>query len=131
MTVSPLLGLRRESVAERAGFLGDRLVIGIACGIEQRPYLLVSEPIDELRLAQCSFAAAADDLLHQPPEILLRMVAPWQGVYRTLDGYGAQGLESAPDLDAEICRLRRQLMDQQEPGWGRCAMHDTSVSERC
>ena len=132
LTLGPLIRLRGELIGESPGFTGDGVVVGVARRVEHGAYLLVGEPVDEARLAQRRFAAARDDLLHQPAEILLGLLAQRQSIHRALHRHGAHGLQPAPDLDAEIRRLRRQLMDQQQPRrprcYGRLLMHDTYVS---
>ena len=137
-TFGPLLRLRPELVHQRVGFLRDHVVVGIACGIEQSAHLLVREPIDEPRLAQRRFAAAADDFLRQPSEILLRLLVHRQGIDRTLDGDRPHRLQPPPDLDPEIRGLWRQLINQKQPRRARRHrhalsrhLHDTSVSYIC
>ena len=91
------------------------MIVGVARLPEQLPNLAIREPVDEPGLADHGLTAPFDDLAPQPGEVLLRLGGRRQDVDRVLHRDRAQGLEPAPDLDAQIGGLRRQLMDQQQP----------------
>jgi hypothetical protein len=94
---------------------GDLLVIGVASSVEQRPHLLVRKAVDQACFAEKRFSTPFDDLAQEPLKILLGLLVHRQRVHGILDRDRAQVLQSAPNLDAEICRLRRQLMNEQKP----------------
>src|SRR4051794_1697893 len=110
-------------VADRRGegahLLGERVVVGIARPIEQGADLLVGKTIDETRLADHRLAAALYDLAQEPFEVLLAFGGRGKGVDGGLDGDRTQPLQAAPDLDPQVSRLGRQLMDQQQPTFSR------------
>ena len=95
--------------------LGHVVVVGVARLVEERPDLLIRKAVDQACLTDDRFTAAFDDLSQQPLEILLRLLVHRQRMHRVLDRDRAEVLQPPPDLDAEICRLRRKLMDEQEP----------------
>jgi hypothetical protein len=98
--------------------LGQRRVIGISRSIEERADLLVGEPIDQAGFADECFAASFADLAQQPLEVLLGVLVHRQRVDGILDRDRPDPLQPAPDLDAQIGRLGRKLMDQQQPAVG-------------
>src|SRR5215472_15305264 len=83
--------------------------------IEQRAHLLVGKAIDQARFAEKRLAASFANLAQQPLEVFLRLLVHRQRMHGVLDRDGAEVLQPAPDLDAQICRLCRQLMDKQKP----------------
>src|SRR5207245_7275134 len=97
------------------GRLCDLGVVGVPGGVEHRHDLLIGKPIDKPCLTDRGLSAAFHDLSRDPLKILLSLLTSGQNVNRVLDGRGAKPLESAPDLDTEIVRLRRDLVDEQEP----------------
>ena len=101
-----------------AHVLGHVFVVGVARLVEERPDLLVRKAVDQPRLADDGFAAAFDDLTQQPLEVLLGLLVHRQRVHRVLDRDRAEVLQPPPDLDAQICGLRRELMDEQKPAVG-------------
>src|SRR5262249_166307 len=124
---------RSDFANARASF--DYLgVVGVASGIEQRPHLLVRKAVDQARFAEKCFSATFDDLAQEPLEILLRLLIHRQHVHCILDRNGAEVLQPAPDLDAQICRLCRQLMDKQKPAVrqrsGCSDIHETNTVSR-
>ena len=95
--------------------LGHVVVVGVARPVEKGPDILIRNAVDQACLTDHRFTAALDDLSHQPLEILLGLLVHRQRMHRVLDRDRAEVLQPPPDLDAEICRLRRKLMDEQEP----------------
>ena len=67
------------------------------------------------RFAEKRFSASFLDLAQQPLEVFLRVLVHRQRVHGVLDRDSAEVLQPAPDVDPEICRLCRQLMDEQKP----------------
>jgi hypothetical protein len=55
------------------------------------------------------------DLAQDPLEVLLRLVVLRERVHRVLDGDGADALEVPADLDAQVGRPGRDLMDEEHP----------------
>ena len=107
--------LRRNDFATGTCVLGHVVVVGVARPVEERPDILIRNAVDQACLTDHRFTAALDDLSHQPLEILLGLLVHRQRMHRVLDRDRAEVLQPPPDLDAEICRLRRKLMDEQEP----------------
>src|SRR5439155_16245818 len=97
------------------GRLCDLGVIDVSSGVEHRHDLLIREAIHETRFADRGLSAAFHNFTRNPLKVLLSLLAPGQDVNRVLDGRGAKPLESAPHLDTEIVRLRRDLVDEKEP----------------
>ncbi len=112
------LCLAAQRLREALCLLGQLRVIGVSRSIEQRAHLLVGEPVDQAGFADECFAASFADLAQQPFEILLRLLVHRQRVHGILDRDRADVLQPAPDLDAQIGRLGRQLMNQQQPAVG-------------
>ena len=106
---------RSDSLEEPPRRLGDLRVVDVAGGVEYRLDLLVGKPFHESCLADRGIATALHDLSRDPLKVLLGLLAPGQDVDRVLDCDGAKPLEPAPDLDAEIVRLRWDLVDEKEP----------------
>ena len=75
----------------------------------------VADAVDEPRFAEHGLAAAPHDLLCDPLKVFARLLASRQHVDGVLERDGADALEPPPDLHAEIPRLRRDPMDQDEP----------------
>ena len=135
----PLLraGLAPQPGGQRAGFLGERLVVLVARRVEQAAHLLVGQAVDQPRLADHGFAAALGDLPQQPGEILLGLLAGRQGIDGILDRDRADALQAPPHLDPQIGRLGRDLVHQQQPailracaGIGlRSGVHVTTLSQ--
>ena len=108
-----------------------RCVVLVTRRIEQRLQLAIGQPVDQGRLADDRLAAALDDLLGKPGEVLARLDVRRQRIDRALHRDRAQRLQAAPDLDPRIGGLGRQLMDQQQPGRtfrGLITCHCASVS---
>ena len=80
-----------------------------------RAQLAVGQAFDQLRLADQRLAAAFDDLLGEPGEVLARLGVAGQRVDRVLHRHRAQRLQPPPHLDPRIGGLGRQLMNQQQP----------------
>ena len=95
------------------GGAGHRRVLGIPRGPEQRFDLRIRESIHECRPADRGFTAPGRDFLAQPLEVLARLGAEGQGINGVLDRDGTQSLQPPPNLDPEIVRFRRELMEQQ------------------
>src|SRR5207302_319654 len=110
----------------------ERRVIGVTRLVEEAPRILVGKAVEQARLAKEGFAAAFRNLTQQPLEILLRLLVHRQCMHRVFEGNGAEILQSAPDFDAQISRLRRELMDEQKPAMCerrlRSGVHEKSVS---
>src|SRR5262249_5191446 len=85
-------------------------------------------------LADESFAAAFLDFAQQPLEVLLGLLVHGQRVHRIFHGDGADALQPTPNLDAQICRLGRKLVDEQEPAMrqhrGRFELHGIKTVSR-
>ena len=109
------------------GRLCDLGVIDVSSGVEHRHNLLIGEAIHESRLADRGLSVAFHNLARDPLKVLLGLLAPGQDVNRVLDGRSAESLESAPDLDTEIVRLRRDLVDEKEPARFRVFAHGSSL----
>src|SRR5205807_6918213 len=109
------VSLAGERTGDLPRLLGDRLVISVARGAEHLLHLLVVQPLDEPRLDQRRIASALDDLAQDPVQVLLRLLARGQGIDRVLDSNSTELLQPPPDLDAEVARLGRNLMNEQEP----------------
>ena len=112
------LRIGAQRLRQGAHVLGHVFVVGVARLVEERPDLLVRKAVDQPRLADHRFAAAFDDLTQQPLEVLLGLLVHRQRVHRVLDRDRAEVLQPPPDLDAQICGLRRKLMDEQKPAVG-------------
>src|SRR5919198_773102 len=110
------LGTARDGISNSASFLRDLPVVRVTRGVEQRLDLVVPKPVDEGSFAQRRIAAFPDDLAQDPFEVLASLVASRQHVDRVLDRDRPEGLEPSPDLHPEVRGLRRDLVDQQEPG---------------
>ena len=106
---------RVEPCRKGACLLGDGAVVFIARRIEESPRLRIRKALDELRLADHRLAAALDDFLEQPPEILLRLGVRRQRVDRAFHRDRADVLQSPPDLHSEIGGLGRQLVNEEQP----------------
>src|SRR5215472_1219266 len=104
-----------QSLGESLDVLGEGGIVLVPRRIEERAHFSIRKPVDEPRLADQGFAAFRQDLLQQPVEILLALLAGGERIDRVLDCDRAQGLEPAPDLDAEIGGLGRELVDQEQP----------------
>ena len=107
--------VRSDLFHDAAGVLRDLAVVGVSRGLEQGLDLLIGESLDEPRLAHGGISASLHDLSQDPLEVLVRLIRSRQDVDGILDGHGAQPLEAPPDLHPEVVRLRRDLVDQQEP----------------
>ena len=108
-----------QVVAEAARHLArlgrDAPVVLVTRRIEQRLQLAIGQPVDQGRLADDRLAAALDDLLGEPGEVLARLGIGRQRVDGALHRDRAQRLQPPPDLHPRIGGLGRQLMDQQQP----------------
>src|SRR5262245_27644187 len=100
---------------ELPGRIGNLSVVRISRSVEGSLHLLVAQAFDETRLAERRFAALLDDLPKHPLEVLTGLIGIWQRVDRVLDGHSAERLQAPPDLDAQVSRLRRNLMHQEKP----------------
>jgi hypothetical protein len=117
---------------------GARPCASLSRSIEERADLLVGEPVNQAGFANECFATSFADLAQQPLEILLRLLVHWQRVDGILDRDRPDPLQPAPDLDAQIGRVGRQLMDQQQPaeskdsgGFDLHAQHCIEVTAQC
>ena len=116
---------------QRPGVLRDLCVVLRPGLVEQVANVFVGQSVDHPRLADHALAAAVRDFLQQPLEILLGLLPGRQRVDGVLHCHRAQGLKAAPDLDPEIRRFGRKLVDQQEPAISRrrrLVIHGESVS---
>ena len=91
--------------------------------------LLIREAVDEARLAERGLASLLSDLSKKPLEIFVRTVAPWKDIDRVLDGDRAETLQASADLHAEIVRLGRDLVNEDEPACLGCVGHRTFQDE--
>src|SRR6516164_4398846 len=112
--------LRRRATCMRnsasaSDFAFGRSDFANARASEQRAHLLVGKAVDQAGFAEKRFSASLLDLAQQPLEVFLRLLVHRQRVHGVLDRDGAEVLQPAPDLDAQIGRLCRQLMDEQKP----------------
>ncbi len=64
-----------ECPGERAGLLRDRLIVGVARGLEHGLELLVGEAVDDARLHQRGLASLRHDRAQEPLKILASVVA--------------------------------------------------------
>ena len=133
----PRLGalLRRGFAAQPRGdaacLLGKCVIVLVARRAEHGAHLLVLQAVDEPRLADHRLAAAIGDLVREPGEILLRLLAGRQRVDRVLDRDRTDALQAAPHLDAQIGRLGRDLVDQQQPAIRRCGGAGVELAHGC
>ena len=111
-TPCPRCGLKRASGS------GDLLVVGIARCAEGIAELVIGQAVDERRTADRRVAAAVDDLPANPLEILHRLIAVREHIHGVLHRNRSHPLQAPPDLDAEVVRLRRNLMDEKHPASG-------------
>ena len=109
---------RHRLVDEPSHVGGKRPIVLFPRAQEHATDLLIGEAVDEPRLAEGRFAALLVDLPEHPLEVLARLVRARQEIDRVLERDGAQRLQAAPDLDPQIGRLGRQLVDEQEPRVG-------------
>src|SRR5215470_14583206 len=112
MTAALLLADRPSQSVQ---FRSDLRVLLIPRLIECSAYLRVSGPFDRAGAKDGRLAARRLDLLLEPLEILVRLFVEGEDVDRILDRHGAEPLQLAPDADAQVGRLRRQLVDQEDP----------------
>jgi hypothetical protein len=59
------------------------------------------------------------NLAQQPLEVFLGLLVHRQRMHGILHRDRTNPLQTTPDLDAQICRLRRELMDEQELAMGK------------
>jgi hypothetical protein len=112
----PIIGLVfGKTRRELARFSGDARVVLVARRIEQGLQLAVGQAVDERRLADNRLAAALDDLLGEPGEVLARLGIRRKRVHGAFHRHRAQRLQPPPHLHPRIGGLGRQLMDQQQP----------------
>src|SRR5262247_1069396 len=83
----------------------------LECGADLR----VGGPFDRAGPKDGRLATRRLDLLLEPLEIFVRFLVEGEDVDRILDRHGAEPLKLAPYADAQIGRLRRQLVDQEDP----------------
>src|SRR5262249_8771410 len=117
-----------QGSAEPGRLLGDLAIGGGAGRGEAGTNLGIGEAVDQPRLAYHPLATALDDLTPQPATVLLRLPGGRQGGDAVLYAQGADALQPSPDLDAQIGRLGRQLVDQQQPTVRRA---DTAFAHVC
>ena len=104
-----------EAGGELARLDHDALVVLVARRVEQRLQLAVGQAFDQRRLADDRLAAALDDLLGEPGEVLARLGVGRQRIDGALHRHRAQRLQAPPHLHPRIGGLGRQLVDQQQP----------------
>src|SRR5262245_4286818 len=106
-------------LADRPGqsvqFRRDLRVLLVARQLECGANLLVGGPFDRASAKDGRLATRRLDLLLEPLEIFVRFLVEGEDVDRILDRHGAEPLKLAPYADAQIGRLRRQLVDQEDP----------------
>src|SRR5207237_5463751 len=78
-------------------------------------HFLIAHSMDERRLDQRRFSPAGDDLFHDPAQIFVVLLGARQRIDAVLHRDGAEPLQPPPDLDAQIARRARDLMQQEEP----------------
>jgi hypothetical protein len=106
---------RQRRLRERPDLRPELAVVGLARVGEEPMDLVVGEAVDQPRLAERCVPTLASDLPEDPFEVLAGVVGIGKDVDRVLDRDGPHRLEAPPDLHPEIRRLRRELMDQQQP----------------
>ena len=107
--------LARQLAGELARLPGDLQVVRVASGAEHLPDLLVGESLHESRLDQRGVAATLHDVSQDPVQVLVRLFVRGEGVDGVLDADRAEALEPPPDLDPEVVRLGRNLVDEEQP----------------
>ena len=121
-----------QRIGQRPGVLDEHIIVCFPRRVEQGANLLIGQAIDQAGLADHGLAAAFTDLFQHPLKILLRLLIRGQRIDRVFDRHGAERLQAAPDLDAQIGGLRRDLVDQQQPAVPRRGgvrqFHSASVS---
>src|SRR6266700_846529 len=107
-----------RGVCRRFDSLGGARHFGVV-NVPRRPKqgldLCVGEAVYERRAAHRFHTTSHGDFLAEPLEILACLRGEGQGVHRILDRDRAESLQAPPDLDAEVVRLRWELMDEQQP----------------
>ena len=112
---SRLLSTAARGGLQRAGLAAQQLVVGVARGVEERLHGIVGKAFDEARFADRRVATAGHDLAPDPLEVLERLLVPRQHVDGVLDRNRAEPLQTPADLDPQVARIRRDLVDQDEP----------------
>ena len=110
-----LLRLRREPSASAPASSAMRVVVGVARGSNR------ARPAGPRARRRSAPRRASPRRRRRRSPARSQWKSSWvsvvrrQGVDRVLDRHRAQRLQPAPDLDAEVGRLGRQLVDQQQP----------------
>src|ERR1041384_5680104 len=107
--------LLSDSSGEPVEFRGNRRKLRLARLPESSDDLVICCALDRTRSKHSRFTTSRFDLLFQPMEILVCFFIRRQDVDRILDCDRAELLQFAPDTNAQICRLSRQLMNQHDP----------------
>src|SRR5262249_41084607 len=128
-----LLGQRARAgwerlLRERADVRGEGPGVLLPGTQEQGPHLVVGQAVDETRLAERRLPSFFLDLAQHPLEIFPSLVGVRERIDGVLERDGAERLEPAPDLHAQVGRLRRKLMNEHEP---RFRLHDSGGYNSC
>jgi hypothetical protein len=76
---------------------------------------LIREPLDKPCVTKSSLSPALHNLTQDPLKVFLSLVAFWQHVNGIFHRNSSKLLKPAPNLHPEIIRLRRDLVDENEP----------------
>src|SRR5262249_24711547 len=101
---------------ERTRVSKDGTVVLVSRGIETGADIVVGEPLAQQRgLRDEGVTTAFFDLSDDPLKVLEALSGRRQRVHAVLDCHRSNALQPSADLDAQVVRLRRNLMNEQEP----------------